>query len=193
MDDAYCGEAAELSLREEINRRMAALSPERLITPKVKRDKEMHFLRMATDEIKRLHTLCDMLDTEHDAIEQKKREVGRDAKERFLQIGPDESNKEFETPGTPLFAAHELIKTLDEKLRRNDSLGRQAIMNLLLEIRHPHKELDGKQIFVCDDWSLCSIDEDLVTPAVITRVVFRAIPVSETNEPSVVPPKKYLH
>lgn len=194
MDDSYTKEsAAALPLRQEIDRRMSAIMPERFITPTIQRDEKMHFACMATDEIKRLHTLCEMLVNERYAIEQKKREVGRDAKERFLSIGRDKSNEEIKNPGSPLFVSRELTKRLEDKLRRNDSLGRLVVMNLLLEIGSLHADLVNKQVFLCDDWSICWTNDGTDNVGVITRVLIRAVSEETSDAQGDVRRKKNLH
>lgn len=178
-----------LTAREEMDRRLAELSPERYIASPVKRTSEMHFVCEATDEIKRLHTLREMMATKREALVAKNLEVARDAKERILSMDRDAANKEVQTPGSPLFIANETMKNLESQLWRTDSVGKIADTLLWLEIRSQHADLWAKPVLVCSDWSICWLDEDATKPIVITQVTARG----NDSASSVRKPKRTVH
>lgn len=164
------GGATRPNVRAEIDRMLAELSPEHYIASPVKRTSEMHFMCEATDEIKRLHTLREMMATKREALDAKNKEVGRDAKERILSMPRAAANEEVKTPGSPLFIANETTKNLEAQLWRTDSIGKIADTLLWLEIRSQHADLWEKPVLVCSDWSICWLDEDATKPVVVTQV-----------------------
>lgn len=168
------GEAvAPLTVRAEIDKRLAELVPERFIASPMKRTSDTHFVCMATDEIKRLHTLRELMANKREALVKRNLEIARDAKERIFSIGRSEGNNELKTPGSPLFVANETMSHLDGELRRTNSLGELVDVLLWLEVRRQHADLETKPVCICDDWSLCSVDENASKPAVITRVIIK--------------------
>lgn len=158
------------TVRAEIDRMLAELVPERFVPPPVKRTADMRLVCMATEEIKRLHTLRERLANKHEALSQKYRELGRDFKERALLIGNSEGNKELKIPDSPLFVIKRDMWNLEAKLRRTDLLGNFVDMNLSLEIINQHVDLETKLFQICNDWSLCLVEENATKPLVITRV-----------------------
>jgi len=190
----------KLTVREEVDRSLAALTPEKFILPLVKRNEKMHFACMATDEIKRLFTLCEQLANKYAALQQKARELARDAKERIIKLGSrDECNREIKTPGSQLSVIDETMKNIEREQCRTDLLGRFINTNLYLEIISQHTDLENKtDLHICDDWSLCWEDGSVDPPApVITRLVFRAVPTGNTDESGgrgeQIPKKHTLH
>lgn len=188
--------AEKLTVRQEIDKRLAALKPEQYIVSPMKIDKDIHAVCKATDEIMRLHTLREMMATTRDALIKKRLEICRDAKERILSISRNEGNEELKTPGSPLFIASATLESLDASLRRNDLLGEIVDMLLWAEVRIQHKDLETKPVCICDDWSLCWVDEDAGIPATISSVIIRGAPEEPTEEgdthPTVRPRRRRL-
>ncbi len=164
---------ARPTVRAEIDRMLAELVPERFVPPPVKRTADMHLGCMATEEIKRLHTLRELAAIKREALVAKNLEIGRDAKERILSMDRAAANEEVKTPGSPLFVANETMARLERELRRTDAIGNLADMLLWLEVRRQNADLETRPVCICDDWSICWVNEDANKPAVITRVTIR--------------------
>lgn len=191
MDETYGNgkEVPPLTVRAEIDNRLKELEPEQFIASPVKRTSDMHFICMATEEIKRLHTLREQLATKHEALTQKNLETNRDAKEHILSMERGAANEELKTAGSFLFVANETTTNLERELWRTDSLWSLVDINLWFEVRRQHADLETKPVCICNDWSLCWVDENATKPVVITQVTMHG----NDSAVSVRNPKRTVH
>lgn len=171
--------AAPLTVREEIDRRLAAIKPEDFIAPDIAPEPNAHFVCTATDEIRRLFTLRNLLAGE-----------GRDLATKTM------TDVDALTPQN-LRQAAEALEESNNELSQLVEMVEMINRMCWLEVKRQHPILRSKSsIAVYSDWSLCWNEDVDRNRNVIARVIVSrapAEPEEEAPQPIAKPHKHLLH
>lgn len=191
--DTENGTKASLTVRAEIDWRLAALTQEQLIAPQKTRDPDAHFACTANDEVKRLFTLRNQLRDECKKASLDAIRLGEAAQRRLQsREGLLEIVKEMRTPGSPALEALATMRRTQCELQQ--LLGILTIVTDILryETLRQHSDLADKSgVFIYSDWSLCWKEDPDDDRGIITEVLIRNVQAGSDDDE--IPPPNRLH
>lgn len=192
MDETYGHgkEAVPLTARKEIDDLLAALAPEQLVAPQRAPEADAHFLCMATDELRRLFTLQNILGGKCKELAVNNMKMAREAQQRLLSAeGVQGIIEEMRTPGSPALEALATMRRAHGEMERASLLFRAVSTLCRLEVARQHPDVQEKNVYLYNDWSLCWKEDTNDGRGVITRVTIRGT----QSGPDEVPPHNLLH
>lgn len=177
--DAKGNTKAPLGVLEEIEQRLAAITPEQFVTPPDAAGADVHAVCMATDRIKRMFTLRSLLADECDEINDGIRSLAEETVAAMVAKNPHLNFQGSAPDDDPIFKAGE-TKFLQLRSEREEkaSLGVLVDKILWIDVRRQHPDLKDKSaIGVYGDWSIGWREEDGGTNAfgLGNRLVLRAL------------------
>jgi hypothetical protein len=154
MGAAKSNTATTPEVPEEIEQRLAALTPEQFVTPP-QDETGAHFVCPATDRIKRLFTLRSHLANECLAIGISMRNVAKETVAAIAAKNPSSVLQEL-TADNDLYKAGETkFQQLNLELKEKFSLAVLINKTLWPEVRRQHPDLKDKSLIgVYGDWSI---------------------------------------
>lgn len=169
---------APLGVLEEIEQRLAAITPEQFVTPPDAAGADVHAVCPATDRIKRMFTLRSLLADECDAINAGMRSLADETVAAIAAKNPDSILEEF-TADNDIFKAGETkFLRLHSEREEKVTLGNLVDKILWIDVRRQHPDLKDKPaIGVYGDWSIGwrEEDEEIDVSVQGNRLVLRAL------------------
>ena len=156
MKNSNGGTVAPLGVLEEITSRLAALTEDQFILPKLNREKDATLVMMAPDSVKRLFTLREQLRGEHRSLSREMESVGDKAVAYICKKSLDTVVAEMDTEGSFLSQAKVRMEQFALLASYTERLFEIVEQIFWLEVRRQHSDLNQKPtVCIYSDWSLC--------------------------------------